>query len=99
MRARPAMSRGDSMRQTASIARWVSDAVTASDQTIFAPMRASHRLASASAARSSPVLLLPDLRPQRLLCCSGLRRELGAEVIRLKDLPNFDFRLTGHRVR
>src|SRR4029453_19137524 len=34
MRVRPAMSRGASMRQTASIARWVSAAVTATDHTI-----------------------------------------------------------------
>ncbi len=33
MRARPAMSRADSMRQTASIARWVSAAATAADHT------------------------------------------------------------------
>src|SRR5512143_2422733 len=34
MRARPAMRRADSILQTASIARWVSEAVTASDYTI-----------------------------------------------------------------
>ena len=33
MRARPAMSRADSIRQTASIARWVSVACTATDHT------------------------------------------------------------------
>jgi hypothetical protein len=31
IRARPAMSRGDSIRQTASIVRWVSEAATAPD--------------------------------------------------------------------
>ena len=35
------MSLGDSMRQTASMARWVSVAVTATDHTIFAGVRAS----------------------------------------------------------
>ena len=34
MRASPAMSRADSMRQTASISRWMSAAVTAADQSI-----------------------------------------------------------------
>ncbi|ALN64642.1 hypothetical protein GLA29479_3791 [Lysobacter antibioticus] len=33
MRVSPAMSLADSMRQTASMARWVSMAVTAKDQT------------------------------------------------------------------
>src|SRR5438034_5839479 len=35
IRASPAMSLGDSIRQTASMARWVSVAVTATDHTIF----------------------------------------------------------------
>ena len=35
IRARPAMSLADSILQTASIARWVSVAVTATDQSIF----------------------------------------------------------------
>src|SRR5260370_3747441 len=35
--ARPAMSLADSILQTASIARWVSVAVTATDHTIFNP--------------------------------------------------------------
>ena len=37
IRARPAMIFGDSMRQTASIARWVSVAVTATDHTTGDP--------------------------------------------------------------
>ena len=35
--ARPAMSLADSILQTASMARWVSAAVTATDHTIFNP--------------------------------------------------------------
>ena len=34
-RARPAISRGDSIRQTASMAAWVAAAVTAPDQSSF----------------------------------------------------------------
>src|SRR5256885_3807021 len=37
IRANPAMSLGDSILQTASMARWVSVAVTATDHTIFDP--------------------------------------------------------------
>src|ERR1700682_6557104 len=43
MRARPAMSRGDSILQTASIARCVSVAVTATDHIMFNPSSASRR--------------------------------------------------------
>src|SRR5262245_57550805 len=81
MRARPAMRRGDSMRQTASIARCVSVAVTATDHSIFKP-RAQPRL-----------LLRRQLRPQPLLLGPQLGRELGAEVVGLEDLPDLDLRL------
>ena len=44
MRARPAMSLGDSIRQTASMVRWVVGAVTATDHTILHAGIASARL-------------------------------------------------------
>ena len=41
IRARPAMSRADSILQTASIARWISEAVMTTDSTIFeSPLQA-----------------------------------------------------------
>ena len=45
IRARPAMSLADSIRQTASIARWVSVAVTATDHTICVRRRKARALA------------------------------------------------------
>ncbi len=44
IRASPPMSRADSILQTASIVRWVSVVVTATDHTIFAPSLQGNRL-------------------------------------------------------
>ena len=80
------MSLADSILQTASIARCVSVAVTATDHTIFNP-----------SAQDEPVVrsittsaLLGDLRAQALLLLPELGRELGAEVLRLEHLANLD---------
>src|SRR5438094_5179133 len=79
-RARPAMSRGASIRQTASIARWMSEAVMATDQTIFpTPLQAE-----------SGLLLRGRLRPQALFLLPEFGRERGTEVFRLEHLANFD---------
>ena len=64
------MSLGDSIRQTASIARWVSVAVTATDQTIRPAVQAEDRagrpVATSSALAAGlcaqSLLLLPQLR-------------------------------------
>src|SRR5215216_2465522 len=75
IRARPAMSLADSIRQTASIARWVSVAITG-DQ--------SDHPRPAGASRDAPRLrLLGDLGAQALLLRPELGGELGAEVFGL----------------
>ena len=66
------MSLADSIRQTASIIRWVSEAVTAADHTIFDPSvegrgSAGHLVAAtapdclAGSTASQPVLESPDI--------------------------------------
>src|SRR2546426_5626495 len=80
IRARPAMSLADSILQTASIARCVSVAVTATDQTIFIPPVQD---------RDTPrLLLLGHLRAQALLLLPELGGELVTEVIRLEHLAD-----------
>src|SRR5438132_1217878 len=74
MRVRPAMILADSILQTASIARCVSVAVTATHHTIFNPLvqvraRANYRFA---------VIRMPE----NLLC-------FGSELFRPEDLANF----------
>jgi hypothetical protein len=54
IRVSPAMSRADSIRQTASMARWVSEAVTAADQTTFDGLGAMIRLAQFGCAQAPP---------------------------------------------
>src|SRR5688500_6737154 len=71
IRARPAISRPDSILQTASMVRWMSEAVTASDQTIFDPR--------VQAAPPRLLLLLGHLSAEALLLLAELGRELGAE--------------------
>src|SRR4030088_2196746 len=79
IRVRPAMSLGDSILQTASIARCVSVAVTATDHTIFkAPVQPSRLFR----------FLRGDLCAQTLLLCSELWCELGTELVRLEHLAN-----------
>src|SRR5512143_2626806 len=86
IRVRAAIKRADSILQTASIARWVSEAVTASDHTIFNPSvedRAKPRL----------LLLTRHLRPNALLLRPELRSEFRAEIVRLEHLPDLELRL------
>src|SRR5229473_1356206 len=98
IRARPAISLGDSILQTASIVRCVSVAVTATDHIIFNPPAQE---AAAPPPSSSPCRVrgcLLALRPiaQHLGAAHAffLFLELGcerrAEVRRLEDLANLD---------
>src|ERR687885_730136 len=88
IRVSPAMSRADSILQTASMARWVSDMVITTHErracSSAARMSAEGRLAARLvllSPRSHPVLLLPEL--------GG---ELGAEVLGLEHRANLDLR-------
>src|SRR2546425_9176139 len=74
------MSRGDSILQTASIARWVSVAVTATDHTIINPP-----VQDLDVLR---LLLRGHLRANALLLFPELRGELRTEVVRLEHLAN-----------
>src|SRR5213594_452957 len=85
IRARPAMSRGDSIRQTASMVRYVSVAVTATDHTIF------NRPVQDRGARR--LLLRGHLRAQAFLLRPELGRELCTEVLGLEHLANLDLGL------
>src|SRR4030081_1560849 len=88
MRVRPAMSFADSILQTASIARWMSDAVTASNHThCTPPCKPSGRPGSRGAVRS---LLRGDLRADAIFLLPELRRELRAEILRLEYLAELD---------
>ena len=78
------MSRADSIRQTASIARWVSGAVTAPDHIIVAPRRRK------AVRRHRAYFFAPTLRAQALFLLAQLGRELGAEVLRLEHLADLD---------
>src|SRR5207244_12508399 len=64
IRASPAISLADSILQIASITRWVSVAVTATDQTIFIlpfARRGEPRLVLRGHLRAQALLLLPEL--------------------------------------
>src|SRR4030081_3542989 len=88
MRVRPAMSFADSILQTASIARWMSDAVTASNHThCTPPCKPPGRPGSRAAVRS---LLRGDLRADAIFLLPELRRELRAEILRLEYLAELD---------
>src|SRR5262245_1710228 len=78
IRARPAMSRADSILQIASIVRWVAEAVTATDYTILdSPVQAEPRLPLRGRLRADALLLLAELGGER-----------GTEVLRLEHLAN-----------
>src|SRR5438477_100856 len=87
IRARPAISLGDSILQTASMVRWVSEAVTATDQTILQPSvqdRVAPRL----------LILLPQLLPQLARLFERLaRHDAGFRV--LVALDNHHLRRRG----
>src|SRR2546421_8557700 len=87
IRARPAMSLADSIRQTASIARCVSVAVTPTDHIIFQSPSASR--GTATAALSLRRLL--DLRAQALLLLSEFGSELRTKIGGFEHLTNFNF--------
>src|SRR5437773_302775 len=89
IRARPAISLGDSILQTASIARCVSAAVTATDHTIFNPPP-QDRSASRLPLRGLPLQFFAQLLLAR--CVLG-RKDLGREVRSLEDLANLDLAL------
>ena len=80
------MSLADSMRQTASIARWVSVAVTASDHTIVTPSAQGRGrrlfLGALFHLCAQAVLLLPELGRQR-----------WPEVVGLEHLADLDLLL------
>src|SRR5213594_328561 len=82
IRARPAMSLADSILQTASIVRWVSVAVTATDHTIFDSISATRR--------SAPGLPLGGhLLAQALLSRAKLARGVARrEVLGLEHLAD-----------
>ena len=87
MRVSPAISRADSMRQTASMARWVSVAATAADHTI-APRGAS-RVRSVSLASVPPAPASPRSPPPP-------SARLG-EVGHLLHLAHLDDLVVAHR--
>src|SRR5438874_8881565 len=86
MRVRPAINFADSIRQTASIARWVSEAVTASNHTIFILWCKWPAPSLAPSVRGRP---LPDFS----LLLPELWREILAKVLRLEYLANLYFTL------
>src|SRR6185369_15706466 len=97
IRASPAMSRGDSILQTASIVRWVSEGVTHASYPRRAPRPRATRARSSSrpaargrmrGARKEALPLLRQLRANAFLLGPQLRRELGTEVFRLEHLTN-----------
>src|SRR5688572_29899578 len=80
-RASPAMSRADSMRYTASIARWVSEADIAADHT---------RGASAAQARSGRAGPPPGRGVAHGVEARGGRLDVGGEVGHLLHLADLD---------
>ena len=87
------MSFGDSIRQTASMARWVSVAVTATDHIIFDPLAQDSRMRPLSFLRG-PVAQA-GLRALRSSCSrsSGVKRL--AEVLGLEHLADLDLAVVG----
>ena len=82
MRASPAMSRADSIRQTASIAL-----TTAAGACSVIERRSGAGLERWAISRAQPRVPLAQLG-----------RELLAEVVGLEDLANLDLAVTRHRV-
>src|SRR5918995_1720617 len=78
IRARLAISLADSIRQTASIARWVSGAVTAPNHATFTP-RCKPALSAAEGPALNGLPLRAHLRPPALLPFPGPGRGLGLE--------------------
>src|SRR5437016_3600446 len=96
IRARPAMSLADSILQTASIARWVSEAVMTTDHTIFdPPVQAQARRGycpgrQLDASTGSVTLLGGRLGAQAFFLLPEFGSERGTEVRRLEHLADFD---------
>src|SRR5689334_7189281 len=94
MRARPAISRADSMRQTASMARWISVAgvvwgesvagVTTTDHTTFAAW------AQAAPEAARLCLFRGDLLADAFFLRVQLGRQLGADFLVLEHLAHLD---------
>src|SRR6476620_10561598 len=79
IRASPAMSLGDSILQTASMARWVSVAVTTTDHTIFDP--------PVQVEASSGPIRLPHFVRLLRAGWNRAKREPAAEILSVaKDL-------------
>src|SRR5258708_10938974 len=88
MRARPAMTLADSILQTAWIARCVSEAVTATDHSIFIGRRKAESCRRRSARLAA---LLLDLLAELLFPLRELAGGVaGSAVWRLEDLPDLD---------
>src|SRR5689334_19271631 len=83
-RVSPAISRADSIRKTAAIARSVSAAM--------------RQPTNASAVRVQGALLLGDLLANAVLLGAQLGRELLAEVLGLEDLADLDLRFARHGI-
>src|SRR5438270_3787649 len=94
IRVRPAISLADSIRQTASIVRWVSVAVTATDYTIFTRANARTNKQPSSGAPGLAPGVLVHLLADALFRLSELGGERVAEILRLEHLADFDLRLS-----
>src|ERR1700682_4610112 len=95
IRARAAMSLADSIFQTAWIARCVSEAVTATDHSIFTRRRKAESSGSSGSPASTGAPRLAALRFDLLAQLLLLLHELAAgvargEVRRLEHLPDLD---------
>src|SRR5260370_1989647 len=93
IRARPAMSLADSILQTAWIARCVSEAVTATDHSIFIGRRKAESCRRSRSVHqlSSLAALLLDLLAELLLPLGALSGgAAGSELRRLAHLPDLD---------
>src|SRR5688500_1372764 len=100
IRVSPAINFADSIRQTASMARWVLEAVTASNHTTGAPEFKPDRRFSASAVLNGGWLpFAGDLRGQPLLALPDFGGVSLPEVRRLEHLADLDLRLLARRVR
>ena len=79
------MSLADSIRQTASIARWASEPVTAPDYSTSGRIRVGR-----SAVRGRGYWFAATCSRSALLLLPQLGRELGAEVLGLEHLADLD---------
>src|SRR6266566_3830485 len=105
IRVSPAISFADSIRQTASIARWVSEVVTTSNHTSFAPpckgrntvftplLQPFHRIFWLGFCGSLSLCVGGHLLAHVLFVFPELGGELGTKVLALAHLANLDFRL------